>query len=222
MKGEEPRLRVALADDDPLVRRVVRDTLQAAGITVVAEASTFREAVELAIHYRPDILLMDLLMPEGSAVDAIRRLQNAGVHDVRAIILTSFHDDEAAVAALLAGAAGWLTKDMGIGDLPRALRAARDGEAAVSRRFATVLLDKVRQTPEAGIGTRPIRSRLTGREWQVLDLMCAEMDNEDVAEELALSPETVRSHVRSIQRKLDVDSREAAVAAAPRLRTSVS
>jgi DNA-binding NarL/FixJ family response regulator len=214
-------MKVALADDDPLVRRVVRDTLQGAGITVVAEASTFREAVELAIHYRPDILLMDMLMPEGSAIDAIHRLQAAGVHDVKAVILTSFHDDEAAVDALLAGAAGWLTKDMGIADLPRALRAASDGEAAVSRRFASVLIERVRQTPEAGIGTRPVKSPLTGREWEILDLMCAHMDNEEIAEDLDLSPETVRSHVRSVQRKLSVITREAAVAAAPRLRTSV-
>jgi DNA-binding NarL/FixJ family response regulator len=214
-------MKVALADDDPLVRRVVRDTLQEAGITVVAEASTFREAVELAIHYRPDILVMDLLMPEGSAVDAIRRLQAAGADEVKAVILTSFNDDEAAVDALLAGAAGWLSKDMGISDLPRALEAASQGEAAVSRRFASVLIERVRQTPEAGIGTRPVKSRLTGREWEVLDLMCARKDNEQIAEELSLSPETVRSHLRSIQRKLGVITREAAVAAAPRLRTTV-
>lgn len=214
-------MKVALADDDPLVRRVVRDTLQEAGITVVAEASTFREAVELAIHYRPDILVMDLLMPEGSAVDAIRRLQAAGADEVKAVILTSFNDDEAAVDALLAGAAGWLSKDMGISDLPRALEAASQGEAAVSRRFASVLIERVRQTPEAGIGTRPVKSTLTGREWEVLDLMCARKDNEQIAEELNLSPETVRSHLRSIQRKLGVITREAAVAAAPRLRTTV-
>jgi DNA-binding NarL/FixJ family response regulator len=215
----EDRLRVVVADDDPLVRRILRHTLQDDGMTVVAEATNGREALELASHYRPDILLVDLVMPEGGALEVLDRMRELGVPGVHVIVLTSFGRDEDAVAALRAGAVGWLSKEIGMQELPRALRAAANGEAVVSRRFARVLVEQLRESPEARIGVRPVHSPLSEREWEVLDALCGHSSTIEIASTLELSPETVRTHVKSILRKLGVRTREEAVAAAPRLRT---
>lgn len=212
------RLRVILADDDPLVRRLIRDQLQASGIVVVAEAADFREALELTLYYRPEVLLLDPSMPGGDLVDVLGRV-SMGDPPVRTIVLTTWDDDDEAMRALSAGAVGWLNKTIGLTNLPRAVRAAALGEAVITRRFTKVLVDSVRSGALPGIGTRPVRSPLTRRQWEVLDLLCEGASNEDVAEALDLSPETVRSHIRNIQRKLKVTTREAAVASAPRLRT---
>ena len=126
-------LRTILADDDPLARRVIRDTLQAAGIIVVAEAANGREAVELAAFYRPDVVLMDYMMPEVDGIEATRRLRELAP-EVRVIILTGAGDEDLGLRGLGAGASGYLTKDVELSALPRALRGARAGEAAISRR----------------------------------------------------------------------------------------
>src|SRR5687768_5891734 len=120
-------LRTILADDDPLARRVIRDTLQAAGITVVAEAANGREAIELALFYRPDVVVMDYMMPEMDGLEATRRIQ-AGAPEVRVVMLTGSADEELGLRSLAAGATGYLTKDVEIDALPRALRGTLHGE----------------------------------------------------------------------------------------------
>jgi two-component system, NarL family, response regulator LiaR len=210
-------LKTIVADDDPLVRRLIRDTLQMDGVTVIAEACNGREAIELALFYRPDVVVMDYMMPELDGIEATQRIFAADPA-IRVVLLTGAADDALALRALRAGASGFLSKDMELASLPRALRCAVNGEAAISRRLAMRLVQHFRTTPAGGTGLRPVRSTLTDREWQVLDLLSGGASNDDIARSLVLSHETVRTHLKNLYRKLQVRSREQAVEAANRLR----
>jgi two-component system, NarL family, response regulator LiaR len=210
-------LRTILADDDPLARRVIRDTLQADGITVVADAANGRDAVELALFYRPDVVVMDYMMPGMDGLEATRRLL-AAAPEVRVVMLTGADDQELGLRALSAGATGYLTKDLELEALPRALRGTLLGEAAISRRLAMTLVEHYRREHAGRRGLRPIQSPLTDREWEVVDLLAAGAGTEEIAQALVLSTETVRSHLKRIYRKLGVRSRADAVRAAARLR----
>ncbi|MGH2945465.1 MAG: response regulator [Solirubrobacteraceae bacterium] len=210
-------MRAIVADDDPLVRRLIRDTLQMDGVTVVADACNGREAVELALFYRPDVVVMDFVMPGLDGIEATRAIYE---HDpaIRVVMLTGAGDDEIGVRALRAGAVGYLSKDLELRALPRALRAAFDGQLAISRRMAMRIVEHLREVPAGGVGLRPVRSTLTDREWEVLDLLCAGSSTDDIARTLVLSAETVRSHLKNVYRKLEVSSRDDAIAAGFRLR----
>jgi DNA-binding NarL/FixJ family response regulator len=210
-------LRVIIADDDALARRVLRDALQAAGIIVIAEAPDGREAVELAVHYRPDVVVMDVVMPVLDGLEATRRIVERAA-DVKVVMLTSTEDVDVGLVGLRAGAVGYLSKSLPPESLPAALAAARNGEAVVSRRMTTALVESVRRLREDGAGLRPVRSPLTPREWEVLDLLCDGLSTDGIADRLFLSDETVRSHVKKILRKLGVRSRGEAVEVARRLR----
>lgn len=219
-RTNEP-LRVIVADDDPLARRVVRDALEAGGIVVIAEAANGREAVELSLYYKPDVVLMDLVMPDVDGIRATRSIL-AREPGVEVVILTSCDDDEVGLVGLRAGASGFLNKRAGVDALPRALRGAVAGEAVVSRRLTMRLVDTMRRTRPDGAGIRPVRSRLTPREWEVLDLLCAGQSTDEIAETLVLSSETVRSHIKNLLRKLGVSSRQAAVKEARRMRADLA
>jgi DNA-binding NarL/FixJ family response regulator len=213
----ELRLRVIVADDDPLARRLVRDALQIAGVIVIADASDGREAVELTRHYRPDVVLMDVVMPGMDGIEATRRIREH-VPETKVVMLTRSDDDELGLLGLRAGASGHLTKGISVDAIPRAVRGAHAGEAAISRQLSMRLVERLRSLPDGGIGVRPVRSPLTPREWEVLDLMCANTGTEEMADRLVLSVETIRSHIKNIMRKLGVRSREEAVALATHLR----
>ena len=215
--SEGGALRVVLADGDPLARRTIRDALQADGITVVAEATSGREAVELTAFYRPDAVLMDTKLPVVDGLDAARVIHDRAPA-ICVILLTSVPDDSVGLRALRAGAAGYLSKELEPEVLPRVLRGAIDGEAAISRRLAMSLIESYRRAPRGGSGLRPVRSELTDREWEVLDLLSGGASNEDISRRLVLSTETVRTHLKNLYRKLEVRSREEAVEAARRLR----
>jgi DNA-binding NarL/FixJ family response regulator len=214
-------VRVLLVDQDPLVRRVVRDALAGNGISVVAEAGDGREAVDLASRCKPDVVLTDLLLPELDGPTAIRRIVSSSPL-VRVVVLTAAKDAQAGISALKAGASGYVTKDVALTTLPRIITAVANGEAAVSRAFVSVLIDRLRSAPEGNAGLRPVRSPLTPREWEVLDLLCAGFDLDDVTDALVVSPETVRSHLQRAMRKLGVHSRDAAVEAVRELRASAA
>jgi NarL family two-component system response regulator LiaR len=217
---DDTPLRVIVADDDSLARRMLRDVLQTAGITVIAEAPTGREAVELALHYRPHVVIMDLIMPGVDGLAATRQI-TAAAPEVRVVILTSSEDDEVGLMTLRAGAVGFLCKNIGIDRLPAALDCARRGEAVISRRLTMRLIEDLRTVRQDSSGLRPVRSPLTPREWEVLDLLCQSRTTDGIADELVVSVETVRSHIKSILRKLGVGSRREAVAAAARLRAGM-
>jgi NarL family two-component system response regulator LiaR len=217
---DAPPLRTLVTDDDPLVRRLIRDTLQRDNVTVIAEATTGREAVELALFYRPDVVVMDYMMPEMDGIEATRRIYEQDP-SIRVILLTGAGDEALGMRALRAGAAGFLSKDMELDSLPRALRGCLEGEAAISRRLAMHLVQHYRTAPMGGMGLRPVRSALTDREWEVLDLLTGGASTDDIARVLVLSNETVRSHLKNLYRKLEVRSREEAVEAATRMRELV-
>lgn len=210
-------LRVIVAEDDPFARRMITDALQRAGIAVVGEADTGRQAVELALQHRPDAVLMDVVMPDLDGLAATRHIVSANPSQV--IILVSRGDDEAiGLASLRAGAVGFLTKDLGVEALPRAVEGAVRGEAAISRRLSMRLIERLHNLTGRSQSSWPDRSPLTPREWEVIDLLAEGRTTDQIAQSLHLASETVRSHVKHILRKLDARSRREAVAAAQRIR----
>ena len=213
----EGSLRVIVADGDAFARRLIKDALRKAGMTVVAEAADGREAVELGLHYRPDIILIDVVMPGLDGILATRRIL-AGNPDQLVVVLTGADEEEFGLLALRVGAVGFLSKEIEIDALPKALAAVRDGEGAISRAMTRRLIEQFRAGSRGSSGLRPIKGPLTPREWEVIDLLTPGHSTDQVADTLVLSPETVRSHLKSIMRKLGVHSRADAVAAVERLR----
>ena len=211
-------VRAIVADDDPLARKMIKEALQRAGIVVIAEAHNGRQAVDLTRHYHPDVVLMDIVMPELDGIAATRRIVKENPSQV-VVILTTADDDEIGLLGLRAGARGFLAKDVEVDSLPQALYGALNGEAAISRRLTMRLVEQVRRVPDGPSGMRPVKSPLTPREWEVLDLLAQSKTTEEIASRLVLASETVRSHVKNILRKLDVRSRDEAVAVAERMRS---
>ena len=210
-------MRVIVADDDPFARRMIKESLQRAGVEVVAEARGGRQAVELALYYRPDVVLMDVVMPELDGITATRQIVQA-IPDQLVVILTSSDEDEMGFVGLRAGAVGYLSKDLDVDVLPQALGGALKGEAAISRRLSMKLIEQLRRAPETSSGMRPVTSPLTSREWEVVDLLYEGRTTDEIADALVLSPETVRSHIKNLMRKLGSRTRAEAVDLAHRAR----
>jgi DNA-binding NarL/FixJ family response regulator len=211
-------IRVLIADDDPLARRVVRDTLVAAGgFAIAADAANGAEAIELALHHRPDVVVLEYALPRMDGLLVTRKLVQ-GAPEVRLLVLSSTTEEDLVFHALRAGASGFLSKEMEIEKLPEAVRALMRGEAAVPRAMTMRLIERLRQVPEVATGLRPVRSVLTSREWEVVDLLAQGSDAAGVAQELVLSQETVATHLKNVRRKLGARSTAEAIAAAERLR----
>jgi NarL family two-component system response regulator LiaR len=214
--GHDP-WRVVVADDDALARRTIDDVLRRAGMVVVAEAVDGREAVELVHYHEPDLVLMDIVMPGLDGIAATRRIVEERPDQI-VILLTSAGSDDLGVLGLRVGATGYLRKDVDLEALPRAIAGTLRGEAAISRTMTRTLIEQLRQLPAPGDGLRPVHSPLTTREWEVLDLICEGRTTDEIAAVFVVSSETVRSHVKRILRKLGVNSRQEAAAAARRMR----
>jgi two-component system, NarL family, response regulator LiaR len=208
-------LSVIVADDDPFARRAVVDALRSGGIPVIAEAHDGEEAIRLCLELRPDVLLMDVVMPRTNGIAATGQILEE-LPDQVIVLITSSDDDDLGMLGLRAGAAGFVTKDFPLEAIPRALYGARAGEAVFSRRFGMKLVEHLRRTwhPRE---IRAARGPLTPREWEVMNLIVERRTTDEIAETLALSSETVRSHVKHILRKLDVRSREEAIEIAQRI-----
>ena len=218
---EQEQPRAVIADDDPFARRVIKDVLQRSGVIVIAEARDGRQAVELTLHYRPDVVVMDVVMPELDGIMATRQIRRELPEQLVIMLTGAGSDDhELGLQALRAGASGFLSKDLEIEALPRALAGLREGQAAISRSMTLSLIERLRESPSGSAGLRPVKSPLTAREWEVIDLLKASKTTDEIANELVLSTETVRSHVKNILRKLEVRSRDDAVAVADRMRAA--
>jgi two-component system, NarL family, response regulator LiaR len=217
-RGEESEpMRVIVVDDDPFARRMIKESLRRAGMVVVAEAHNGRQAVELALFYQPDVILMDVVMPELDGISATREILKDRP-DQLIVMLTSSDEEEMGFVGLRAGAVGYLSKDLDVDVLPQALEGAYSGQAAISRRLSMRLIEQLRRVPEGTTGMRPVKSPLTAREWEVVDLLYEGKTTDEIADALVLSTETVRSHIKNLMRKLGASSRAEAVALAHRMR----
>ena len=212
------RLRVLVVDDDPLVRRSIRDVLRPAGMLVVGEAEDGRDALRAARYYKPDIILLDVMMPGVDGITALEQLVADPQVDAKIVILSVRGEHDLGYVALRMGAIGYLNKDLELAVLPRVLQDVADGGAALSRSFTADLARRLRDLPEGAIGTRPVQSVLTTREWEIVDQLCLGRSTEEIAEAFVLSAETVRTHVKNIMRKLNVHSRAEVVGLVHRLR----
>jgi two-component system, NarL family, response regulator LiaR len=214
-------IHVVIGDSDPLARRVVREALQdRSGFVVPGEASSGHELVELCLYYRPQVALVEVSLPSLDGLAATRKIL-AAAPEVRILIFSWQDAEETQLEALRAGASGFLSKDVPVETVPRAVQSVVRGEAVISRTLTMRLIDRLRRLPEGGAGMRPVRSPLTSREWEVLDLLSQGKDTKQIAEILVLSEETVYSHAKNLLRKLDVHSRREAIEAAQRLRHPV-
>jgi DNA-binding NarL/FixJ family response regulator len=216
--GREPDPpRVVIADDQTLVRRGFRLILNSADIPVVAEAANGKEAVAAVRKHRPDVVLMDIRMPEMDGLEATRRILAArpaepgAGGDVRIIILTTFDLDQYVYAALAAGASGFLLKDVSPEHLVAAVQLVRTGDALLAPSITRRLVERFAPRP-AGAGS-PGRdlSALTPRELEVMGLVARGMSNAELAAELTLSEATVKTHVARILTKLGLRDRVQAV-----------
>ena len=215
------RPRVLVADPDRLARRALTDSLRSdGGFAVIGQASDGVEAVELACHYRPDIVLVATSLTGLDAVSVCERIVSR-TPQTRVVMLATSADLELEMRAVRAGASGFVIKSAEVATIKRALGIVGSGHAIISPELTGVLVERLRRTPADGTGTRPVKSALTNREWEILDLMCGQMGTREIADALFLSPETVNSHVKNVLKKLGVHSRAAAVEAASLLRTDV-
>ncbi len=199
---------VLIVDDHAVVRSGIRAYLETQpDLEVVGEATSGQEAVKLAAEHAPDVVLMDLMMPEMDGVEATRRLRDASPR-TRVVVLTSFHDDVHIFPALKAGALSYLLKDIGPEELAEAVRAAAAGEAVIHPHVAARLAEEMRG---AQAGLNPY-AELSGREQEVLRLIAEGLSNAEIAGKLVLSEKTVKSHVSNILGKLHLaDRTQAAV-----------
>jgi DNA-binding NarL/FixJ family response regulator len=217
------RIRVFVADDHPVFRYGMRALISSAPDTeLVGEATDGREAVARALELRPDVILMDFDMPETNGIEATRTILQTSP-DTAILMVTMLEDDESVLAAMHAGAHGYVLKDAEGEETLRAIRAAASGEAIFSPTIARRLADYF-GTAATGPATSPEQvhrkrqetpaseypAGLTAREAEVLRLVAEGMTNAQVAERLYLSPRTVHRHLNSIYRKIGTNSRAAA------------
>jgi DNA-binding NarL/FixJ family response regulator len=205
--------RVLLVDDHPLTREGLAALLSGHGFDVVGQAGDGHEALDLARGLQPDVILLDISMPELSGLEALPRLR-AEAPKCEVVVLTASGDEDNLLAAIRGGAAGYLLKTEPPERLVDFLHGAAAGEAALSGRVARRLLEQVRSGhPAEGGVPESIARRLSARELEVLLLLDEHLGTDQIATRLYISEHTVRSHVKSLLRKLGVSSRREALEA---------
>ena len=202
------KLRVLIADDQPLMRAGFKAVLEATGeMEVVGEAGDGLQAIQAAREVRPDVVLMDVRMPNLDGIEAIRRLPGQ-----RVLVLTTFGLDDYIVDALRAGASGFITKDVPADELVRAVRVVAAGDALLTPAVTRQLLDRVARRLPAPVSSCPeTLDELTEREREVLELLARGMSNAEIAAALVVGEATVKTHVSNVLMKLGLRDRVQAV-----------
>ncbi len=201
---ENNKIRLMIVDDHAIVRQGLRSYLELMeNIEIVGEASNGKMAVDLACNIRPDVILMDLVMPEMDGITATAKLRENG-STARIIVLTSFTEDEKIIPAIQAGATSFLLKDVAPGELLDAIQAAYKGEARLHPAVARRLMDQV--MPQSAPVPR-VDDTVSPREMEVLRLIAEGFSNRDIANTLVISEKTVKTHVSSLLTKLDMNDR---------------
>jgi len=202
------KLRVLIADDHPLVREALHQALDGEeDMEVVAEAGDGEEAVNLATELKPDVVVMDIVMPGLNGIEATRRLKQIAP-DIAILILTAYDDDEYVLGLLDAGAAGYLLKSARGRDLAGAIRAIRSGESVLHPNIIAKLLKRATVAPAKEHKSREL---LSARESEVLRMVALGMSNKEIADTLSLSQRTIKAHLTNTFNKLNVASRSEAI-----------
>jgi NarL family two-component system response regulator LiaR len=207
---------VVVVDHDTIVRRAVVAALAEGGIEPVSDTALGSEGVRLATELAADVVIVDPELPDMTGIEFVRAVHHSAAKSA-ILLLSSLDDDDLAIRSLREGANGYLSKRLSLEILPRIVRSLASGEAVVTRKLTMRLVERLREMPETGAGLRPVRSALSSREWEVLDLICAGTGTRGIAADLGLSVETVRSHVKRILRKLGAHSREEAAGMAAQM-----
>jgi DNA-binding NarL/FixJ family response regulator len=203
--------RVLIADDHPLTREALGSLLSANGFDVVGQAAGGAEAIELAGSLSPDLIVLDLTMPDMTGLEALPRLRGAAPA-AEVVVLTASEDDANLLAAIRAGAAGYLLKSEPPERIVGFLRGVTEGEVALSGQIAKRLLEQVRDGDHRTVDVpESIAAVLSARELEVLLLLDQHLGTDEIAKRLIISEHTVRSHVKSLLSKLGVSSRREAV-----------
>lgn len=199
---------VLIADDHPLVREALHQSLEGEeDMKVVAEASDGEEAVKLVSELKPNVVVMDIVMPRLNGIEATRKIKEIAP-DTAILILTAYDDDEYVLGLLDAGAAGYLLKSARGRDLVGAIRAIRSGESVLHPKIIAKLLKRATTAP---VGEHKASDLLSARESEILKLLTSGMSNKEIAERLFLSQRTVKAHLTNIFNKLNVASRSEAI-----------
>jgi DNA-binding NarL/FixJ family response regulator len=207
-------VRVFLLDDHEVVRRGLRDLLEAAGgLEVVGEAGTADEALRRIPPTRPDVAIVDVRLPDGNGVDVCREIRSAHP-EVQCLILTSFSDDEALFQAIMAGAAGYLLKQIRGTDLVDAIRRVAEGQSLLDPAVTARVLDRLRTPP----ADDERLARLTDQERRILDLIAEGLTNRQIAQRIHLAEKTVKNYVSNLLAKLGMERRTQAAVYAARLK----
>ena len=206
-------IRLMLADDHRMLREGLSRSMSEHGFDVVGEARDGVEAVNMAYNVQPDVILMDVSMPEMDGVEACRQVR-AAVSGTRVVMLTMHADQEVLANAIRAGACGYLVKDCSTEEIAEAVRMAANGDTALSPQLAASMLDEVRKLDQ-----QPSREErvVTKREEEVLQLIADGCSTSEVAEQMYISQKTVKNHLASIYQKLDARDRTQAVLQAVRM-----
>jgi DNA-binding NarL/FixJ family response regulator len=206
-------VRVFLLDDHEIVRRGLRDLIEAEGdIEVVGEASTAEEALNRIPPTRPDVAVLDVRLPDGSGVEVCREIR-ARHPEVQALMLTSFADDEALFSAIMAGAAGYVLKQIRGSELIDAIRRVAGGESLLDPAVTRRVLERLRDNKEEDEGL----ARLSEQERKILDYIAQGYTNRQIAEAMFLAEKTVKNYVSTMLSKLGMERRTEAAAYAARL-----
>ncbi|MEV1000970.1 response regulator transcription factor [Nonomuraea sp. NPDC050202] len=207
-------LRAVIADDQALVRTGFRMILTANGIDVAAEAANGDEAIAAVRRTRPDVVLMDIRMPQMDGLEATRRILAGGGEDTRVLILTTYDLDHYVYAALTAGASGFLLKDVSPEHLVAAVRLVRSGDALLAPTITRRLVERFARRDDLRPALHRDLSDLTPRELDVLRLLATGLSNAELAGQLSLSVATVKTHIAAILSKLGLRDRVQAVVVA--------